>query len=113
MTFTWKGRTWDTDKDVFVGGYVISKTWFPLVIEEIQDNQSFIEERGLKIKKGNIAKIVFGKVDGANTIMDVFVDIPAYYYSPVSIKTKISGKGAQEVKAIYKTEVNKSLKKTY
>lgn len=61
MKFWLDEQEWDTDKPVYILGYVILKTWFPL---DPNRNLLICKEYGCVTRKEHIADIVISHKDG-------------------------------------------------
>ena len=82
MKFWFDGSEWDTDKPIYVAGYKIIKTWFP--IKKNNDLTKIKKEKyELKYKKGYISKIVMEYNNGQSFVEDIYVFIPNYTLSGI------------------------------
>lgn len=103
MKFYCQGREWDTDKPVYVAGFVIRKSWFP--VKNSMDNKE-VEKYGLKCRKGIISKICMNFNNGQSYVNDIWVFVPKEQ-DTINIHGYIisdSVKGVAELYKKYKAE---------
>lgn len=103
MKFYCQGREWDTDRPVYIAGFVIKKSWFP--IKNITNNEE-VEKYGLKCRKGIISKIYIDFNNGQSYVKDIQFYIPKDQEN-INARGYIisdSAKGVAELYKKYKVE---------
>jgi len=76
MEFLFDGKTWDTDKKVYVAGFVLIKTWFPLHKSGDWDVEKKIQYNP-KCRQGYISELHFDYNNGQQSfVKNITVFIP-------------------------------------
>lgn len=107
MKFYCQGREWDTDKPVYVAGFVIRKSWFS--VKNIVNDGEEVEKYGLKCRQGVISKIYMDFNNGQSYVKDFQISIPKERDNVNAHDCIISdsAKGAAELYKKYMEEVRK------
>lgn len=78
MKFYWKGKTYDTDKHVYVAGYMYDRksNWIPFDRENIKNYPGFI----IKCKEGTINRLYIDYNHGQSFVSGFDINVPSYYH---------------------------------
>lgn len=97
MKFWLDGQEWDTDKPVFILGYVIIKTWFPL---DPKREPLMCKEYGCVTRKEHISNLVISHENGCSWVSN-FRLTSKDFYEHLNYKQHIVATSPQKAKEQY------------